>query len=355
MSIDKNTFTSAEDLAAFVAREGVDQLLRRMKPHVLRTAERRHNLMLETLASIQVDDLVSVGLDIVSKYYSGWDPSRGNFITYIDFYLKHRLTDFIRHQSVHTRRLLQLRSKIEAVRSDLMKTLGRNPCDYEIAEALGVTEETLLGWILEMESRVAISGDDEKVLETSDATHKSISNYERLWKELDLPSRRPENSAFVEAGFESAFMILGQAERRAFYGFFCLGLTLRQVGIGLDISESRLSQSMPSIVLIATREMGMKTLADVYETGQTLNYNPMVEKISGRWGKLSDETRHRLIEEYGLSGFVPFVAPEPEPTVARFAVDVRLRGARLKFGSSMATGENTFLISLKLRERELVS
>lgn len=355
MGIDKNTFPTVADLMAFVAEKGVNELLQLMKPHVEQIAGHKYHPTLQAFAGIEVDDLVSVGLDIVSQYYADWDPSRGNFITYIDFYLKHRLTDFIRVTSVQTRRLMQLRSKMAAASMALMKTLGRTPYQHEVAESMGVTEETMLGWILEMEARVPIAGDDEHVFKSPDGTHKSVSVFERLWKQHDVPTRRPENLVMVEAGFDSAFMILGQAERIAFYGFFCLGLTLRQTGILIDISESRLSQSMPAIVAYACREMGMKILTRMYEAGNTLTYNPMVEKISGRWSKLPEETRQRMVEEYGLSGFVPHQTLERGPTVSRFPVDVRLHGARLKFRSCMSSGENTFVVSLKLHEREMVS
>lgn len=197
--------------------------------------------------TVETADLISYGLfgliDAIAKY----DPERGvKFETYAIARIKGAIIDELRSMDWVPRSVRSRARELEAAYATLETRLRRAPTDAEVAEEVGITI-------------------DELHESLSKLSYASVVSFEELWAGGDreeksegaaaIPDRDAEDPV---AAFETEEVkhILAQAieklperERVVITLYYYEGLTLKEIGKVLGVTESRVSQLHTKAVL----------------------------------------------------------------------------------------------------------
>ena len=211
-----------------------DVLLETYLPLVRMIAER----LLQTLPrSIELDDLQSAGVFGLMDAIDGFDLSRGiKFKTYCTTRIRGSILDELRSQD-WVPRLVRLKAhKLEKALRQLEGQLGRQPNNYELAEAMGVSLEELSATQSEANARAMFSlsekwddGDDDKDMEKVEIL-------------ADQKSDDPAESSDSRDLFEAITRHLTKKERLIIIMYYYEGLTMREIGEIMELTESRVCQ-----------------------------------------------------------------------------------------------------------------
>jgi RNA polymerase sigma factor for flagellar operon FliA len=188
---------------------------------------------------VDYDDLVSDGfiglMDAITKY----DSSYGyKFETYASFRIRGEILDRLRQFDWAPRSLRSKNREIDFVSEKLSNDLGREPSDEEVAEALG--------WNIKDISRIKGAGSTASVFnidevinsdgdsfKLSDIIPDESNNYQVLDEEDLLVLR--------EKIFDS-FKDLSSQQKTVFFLHYIEGLSLKEIGEMLEVTESRVCQ-----------------------------------------------------------------------------------------------------------------
>jgi RNA polymerase sigma factor FliA len=214
-------------------QETRDALLEHYMPLVYQTAER----MAGRLPSfIDVNDLISAGtiglIDAVNRF----DPTQNvKFSTYSNQRISGAIFDELRRLDWAPRLVRSRVNQLERGRQDLESRLGREPTDEEMAAHLECSAEEFAA--LRKETQV-----------------KSMVSLDRKWDEDDdhelgqletLPDSRAKDplSELARAEIkEVAIKGLSEKEQMVLVLYYYENLSLKEIGVILELSESRVCQ-----------------------------------------------------------------------------------------------------------------
>lgn len=191
--------------------------------------------------NIDPEDLHSYGIfglvDAVEKF----EPDRGvKFETYAIARIRGAMFDGLREQDWVPRTVRQKARRLERAVADLEASLGRTATDAEICEALNLTAEEYAELLSEIRVASVVSLDEWWAAEGDD--NKGVS----LGELLEDPNAEQLGAA-VEA--EEVERLLGEAidslperEKLVVTLYYYEGLTLKEIGRVLGVTESRVSQ-----------------------------------------------------------------------------------------------------------------
>ena len=203
-------------------------------PLVKHIAER----LLQTLPkSLELDDLVSAGLFGLMDAIRGFDPDRGiKFKTYCTTRIRGSILDELRSQD-WVPRLVRLKAhRLDRAIRQLEGELGRAHNHAEIAQALGITMEELQAHEAEANAKTIFSlsekwddGDEEKEMEKVEilADRKSVD---------------PVDTIQQRDALEMITGSLTKKERLIILMYYYEGLTMREIGEIMELTESRVCQ-----------------------------------------------------------------------------------------------------------------
>jgi RNA polymerase sigma factor for flagellar operon FliA len=209
-------------------------LIEHHMPLVRAIAER----VLQTLPkSIELDDLSSAGTFGLMDAINGFDLSRGiKFKTYCTTRIRGSILDELRSQD-WVPRLVRLKAhRLDRAIRQLEGELGRAPNQCEVATVLGITLEELQAHEAEANAKTIFSlsekwddGDEEKEMEKVEilADRKSVDP-------IDTIQQR-----------DALDMITGsltKKERLIILMYYYEGLTMREIGEIMELTESRVCQ-----------------------------------------------------------------------------------------------------------------
>jgi RNA polymerase sigma factor FliA len=209
-------------------------LIEHHMPLVRSIAER----VLQTLPkSIDVDDLSSAGTFGLMDAINGFDLSRGiKFKTYCTTRIRGSILDELRSQD-WVPRLVRLKAhRLDRAIRQLEGELGRAPNQHEIARTLGITLDELQAHEAEANAKTIFSlsekwddGDEEKEMEKVEilADRKSIDPVETIQQSDAL---------------EMITSSLTKKERLIILMYYYEGLTMREIGEIMELTESRVCQ-----------------------------------------------------------------------------------------------------------------
>lgn len=208
----------------------------RIEDHVDLVKRIAHHMITRMPASVQVDDLIQSGMIGLMEASKKYDGSRGaSFETYAGIRIRGAIVDEIRKgdwvpRSVHrnARRISESIAKIEAAH-------GRDAKDSEVAEAMGVDLDEYYSM-----SRDALSGrlfsidesfvdDNTSVLDTKESTA------------FESPDEGVHHQA-LRSSLSTAIDTLPERERLVLSLYYDDELNLKEIGLVLGVSESRVSQ-----------------------------------------------------------------------------------------------------------------
>lgn len=192
-------------------------------------------------ANVDYDDLVSFGifglLDAIEKF----DEARGvKFETYAITRIRGAIIDGLRSLDWVPRSVRQKAREVEDVIASLEARLGRAATDEEVSQALGMKLEEYHRLLSEM-SGLSVTSLDEMWSADPDEEPKLPLSRRVEDRSGDDPTQPIEESE-VKRLLMEAIDHLPERERLVIALYYYEELTLKEIGLVLDVSESRISQ-----------------------------------------------------------------------------------------------------------------
>jgi len=217
-----------------------NHLITKYLPLVKYTAERLHSRLPQ---EVDLEDLIHAGIFGLIDAIEAYDLSRGvKFETYCIPRIRGAILDELRALD-WVPRMVRLRAhKLQRAFTELQRKLGRVPSEEELAEALEMTMDEYSDLVRETTTGIFISL-DRKWYETDN--NKEV-------REVDLldDERQEEPTSVLQREDIKRLVVRGlsQKERLIILLYYYEELTMKEIGLILDISESRVSQMHASIL-----------------------------------------------------------------------------------------------------------
>lgn len=186
--------------------------------------------------NVEYDDLVSYGIFGLIDAIDKFDTSKNvKFETYASLRIRGAILDQIRKMDWIPRSVRQRQRKIDEAMKQIEMRTGKTATDEEIAKELGVSDEELVNWQsqLKVTNLVSLSEFDEQGQEPAiEPTSKNrFAQPEEVVEEAELKVKLAES-----------LEILTEKERRVIELYYYEDLTLKEISMILEVSESRISQ-----------------------------------------------------------------------------------------------------------------
>ena len=204
------------------------------------TAERMH---MRLPGEVDVEDLMSAGLFGLMDAIDAFDLERGvKFETYCTQRIRGAIFDELRAMDWVPRLVRSRTAKVERARKALEMELGRRPTDKEVCDRLEVT------------------GAEYKKL-SKDSKPVNVVSLNRKWfetdsskdiREIDVIQDNRQEDPLAELQRRDLKLLitkgLSRAERLIVILYYYEEMTMKEIGMTLDLSESRVSQMHSSIL-----------------------------------------------------------------------------------------------------------
>lgn len=186
--------------------------------------------------NVEYDDLVGYGvfglIDAIDKFDYGKNVK---FETYASLRIRGAILDQIRKMDWIPRSLRQKQKKIDAAISKIEADSGRTATDEEIAAELEISVDELNTWQGQAKVTNLISL-DEYTEEGSEANMEAVGN-----ARFEHPEEAVEKEELKKMIVE-AINLLTEKERSVVVLYYYEELTLKEISLVLEVSESRVSQ-----------------------------------------------------------------------------------------------------------------
>lgn len=217
-----------------------NQLMEYYLPLVRLNAERVHHKLPD---EVDVEDLVSAGIFGLMDALDAFDRSRGvKFETYCAPRIRGAILDELRSLDWVPRLVRSRSSQVDQARRRLEMKLGRKPSDDEVAKQLGVEGEEYKK-IRKDAGAVGVVSLSRKWFETD--SNKDV-------REIDVLEDERQLDPFVAVQKRDLKDMLtkglSRAERLIVILYYYEEMTMKEIGVTLDLSESRVSQMHSSIL-----------------------------------------------------------------------------------------------------------
>ena len=199
-------------------------------------------------SSVERDDLISAGILGLVKAVETFEPERGfKFETYAGHKIRGAILDELRAMDWVPRSVRQKARELQRVFAKLENELGRMPYDDEVCKSLNITIKEYEDILTEVTPTTIISL--EEAMPDREADSKEI----RIIDTIEDPG---SNNPLRELGFTEVKNILKDAianlpekEKLVIALYHYEELTLKEIGVVLNISESRVSQIHSKVIL----------------------------------------------------------------------------------------------------------
>jgi len=189
---------------------------------------------------IDYDDLISCGtlglIDAIEKF----DSNRGvKFETYASIRIRGTILDQLRKQDWLPSSVRQKVKKVESAYDDLEMKLGRPAKDEEVAEYLNM-DSSKYNDLLEISHTANIISLDDGIINSINDYGKPSSTYD------------PENNFETKSTKDALVMAidsLSEKERLVVSLYYYDELTLKEIGVVLGVSESRVCQIHSKVLI----------------------------------------------------------------------------------------------------------
>lgn len=202
---------------------------------------------------IEYEDLVSYGMVGLMDAIHKFDDTRGmKFSTYASIRIKGSMIDEIRRNSPISKGAMDKLNRYNEAIDKLQKSLGREPNDEEIAGLLQIS----LREIIEIENYINYIS----VVSLEDLIFSDDDDISLMGTIEDDKSPSPEKSLEEKEELEylaKALDLLNEKDKTVLSLYYYEGLTLKEIGKVLTVSESRVCQ-LHSRAIINLRKAMMK-------------------------------------------------------------------------------------------------
>ena len=210
-------------------------LIRQYQPLVRKLA---HHMMAKLPASVEVDDLIQVGLIGLSEALSRYEAAQGvQFETFATQRIRGAMLDELRENDWMSRGSRKSQKDIEVAMRKLEHRLGRTPLESEIALEMKLSLEdyqSLLGKVrgtqlVYLEDMSRSGEDDDTFLDR----HVADTEADPL---IVLRDQR------LRAGLVTAIKSLPEREQYIMSMYYEQDMNLKEIAAVLDVTESRICQ-----------------------------------------------------------------------------------------------------------------
>lgn len=207
-----------------------------------------HRLAVNLPASVDKNDLTSAGILGLIKAVETFEPERGfKFETYAAHKIRGSILDELRALDWVPRSVRQKARDLQRTYAKLENELGRLPYDDEVCDSLGISVKEYEDILSDVAPVTIIS------LEESMPDRSSDSKELRIIDTIEDPG---SSNPLKELGFNEVKEILKEAisnlpekEKLVVALYHYEELTLKEIGVVLDITESRVSQIHSKAIL----------------------------------------------------------------------------------------------------------
>jgi RNA polymerase sigma factor for flagellar operon FliA len=202
---------------------------------------------------LEYEDLISQGLLGLIKAVDRYDPShQTKFSTYASTRIRGHILDHLRSMDWLSRSARKRVREIQEATKELWETLRREPTEEELAEHLSLDIKELRK-ALQDSSIVIVSLDTEMDLvgDYEGSLHEIVED-----QSLDKPLETIVEKE-LKGRLEEALTQLAEREQLLLSLYYYEGLTMKEIGTVLDISESRVCQLHAKAVMLLKATLGL--------------------------------------------------------------------------------------------------
>jgi len=195
--------------------------------------------------SVQYEDLISCGVLGLIEAVDRFNPDKGvKFETYAVTRIRGQVIDSLRALDILPRSVYRHGREIERAAAQLSQKLGRTPTDKEVAHHLGVELARYRGWLVDINFAI-VSLDHPLTLKDGEQTtlYSSLED-----EKMPIPARQIDDQEMRQE-LMAAISFLPKREQMMVAMYYNDGLTMKEIGEVLNISESRVSQLHAKIML----------------------------------------------------------------------------------------------------------
>ena len=186
--------------------------------------------------NVEYEDLCSYGIFGLIDAIDKFDYRKGNkFETYASLRIRGEILDQIRKNDWIPRTVRAKQKQIDSVIRDIELKTGNPATDEQIAEALGVTPDQLLEWQSQLKVSNLVS------LNEFMDSGAEVSNDCSLSQTFATPEENLDEAELKQKLIE-ALDLLTEKERNVIVFYYYEELTLKEISMVLEVSESRVSQ-----------------------------------------------------------------------------------------------------------------
>ena len=192
-----------------------------------------YHLITRLPTNIQVDDLIQSGMVGLIEASKNYDPSQGaSFETYAGIRVRGAMLDDVRHADWSPRSLHRKMRQVREAIHDIENETGRDAKDQEIAERLEIS----------LDDYHAIRRDSSNAqIFSLDQTEEDPGQQNRIRSAQSEPLESLQDSSF-KTSLAEVITTLSEREQMVMSLYYNDELNLKEIGLVLEISESRVCQ-----------------------------------------------------------------------------------------------------------------
>jgi RNA polymerase sigma factor FliA len=222
-----------------VKKEGSDEarskLIEMYLPLVRVTAERMHGKL---PSHVEVDELIQAGVFGLMDAIDGFDTERGvKFEVYAKQRIAGAILDDLRNQDFAPRLVRTHSHRMDRACKDFEAETGKVPEAADIAAKLGIDMEEYDRWMRELNQANIVSLD--RASNDYDSDGKELRQVDTI---ADQDAVAPTNNLEKRELVELATRGLSRNEKLIVILYYLEELTMKEIGLVLDLSESRVCQ-----------------------------------------------------------------------------------------------------------------
>lgn len=218
-----------------------DQLITEYLPYVKRIV---HRIAVHLPSTIDIDDLMNVGVIGLIQAVDRYDPGRDNkFMTYAVFRIKGAVLSELRSRDFLSRSNRRKIRDLETACLKLEQKLGREVDDEEVAKDLGIGVEKV--YKTKQMSSISFISFEELGFSSRDEKEKLLNYLVDNDDDALTLTRLKELKEAVARAIEQ----LPEKEKLVISLYYLEELTMKEAGKVLDITESRVSQIHSQAIL----------------------------------------------------------------------------------------------------------
>lgn len=192
-------------------------------------------------SNVEFDDLVSFGVFGLMDAIEKFDLSRGiKFETYAIARIRGAILDGLRSNDWVPRSVRQKARELERTCAEIENKLGRSATDQEICEAMNLSAQEFYQLLSEVSCTTLSSLDELWLVHSNDEDTVRVLDLVRN-NESEDPLYQVEMEE-IKTTLATAIDCLPERERMVIALYYYEGLTLKEIGEIMEISESRVSQ-----------------------------------------------------------------------------------------------------------------